>query len=313
MNKYIILVTGCGGDIGQSIGKILCSSGMFQSVIGCDMNDEHPGKFIFNEFIKIPHCKSTEYFHELKKVIIDFSVDFILPVSEPELRHFANSNIHSSLFGKTLIKANFKSMQVGFDKYLTAMFLKNEGMPFPKTKIVSEIEHPELPLILKSRNGSGSTNIFFIENTEDFSFYKKKYPEYIAQQFLENANEEYTCGLFRSKRGEIRDIIFKRKLTGGFSGFGYVVENVQIHELLISVAKKLELVGSINIQLRLTDKGPMIFEINPRFSSTAMFRHLMGFKDVIWSIEDSLNLSVSDYNPPSIGKKFYKGYHEYID
>ena len=46
-SKYNILITGCGGDIGQSIAKILKSNHMFDNVIGCDMSEENASKFIF--------------------------------------------------------------------------------------------------------------------------------------------------------------------------------------------------------------------------------------------------------------------------
>ena len=36
----------------------------------------------------------------------------------------------------------------------------------------------------------------------------------------------------------------------------------------------------------------MIFEINPRFSSTAFMRHKLGFMDVIWSIEEFYGNSI---------------------
>ena len=53
-------------------------------------------------------------------------------------------------------------------------------------------------------------------------------------------------------------------------------------------------------------------QINPRFSSTVLYRHLFGFEDLIWSIEDRLGLELSDYRQDAVGRKFYKGYQEYI-
>jgi len=78
------------------------------------------------------------------------------------------------------------------------------------------------------------------------------------------------------------------------------------------LAVKLDLVGSINVQLRITENLPKVFEINPRFSSTVLYRHLFGFEDLIWSIEDKLGLELSDNRQNSNGRKFYKGYQEYI-
>ena len=56
-----------------------------------------------------------------------------------------------------------------------------------------------------------------------------------------------------------------------------------------------------------------LIEINPRFSSTVMFRHLMGFEDVIWSIQDTFGLPLSSYLHSEIGTQFYKGFQEYVD
>ena len=137
-------------------------------------------------------------------------------------------------------------------------------------------------------------------------------PDFIVQEYLDGNGGEYTCGLFRSKNGVIRTIIIKRKLMGGLTGYGEIIDNSEINLLLIDIANKLNLIGSINVQLRITSKGPIVFEINPRFSSTIRFRHLLGFKDLIWCIEDQLNKSISNYYSNSVGKKIYKGYNEYI-
>ena len=58
---------------------------------------------------------------------------------------------------------------------------------------------------------------------------------------------------------------------------------------------------------------PVVFEINPRFSSTVRFRDLFGFADVKWSIEDKMNYLLSDYTDISVGKKLYKAFNEYIE
>ena len=54
-----------------------------------------------------------------------------------------------------------------------------------------------------------------------------------------------------------------------------------------TIAKGLNLQGSMNVQMRLTEKGPRVFEINPRFSSTVLMRHRLGFSDVLWAIDEA--------------------------
>ncbi|MGF7079859.1 ATP-grasp domain-containing protein [Mucilaginibacter sp. UYCu711] len=310
---YNILVTGCGGDIGQSIGKILKSNLLFKNVVGADMNLDHAGIFIFDTCIQLPVCRSTIYLEKLKEAVEKFEIDIILPISEPELRFFAEKRIEKEIFGKVLITANIHAMNIGFDKLSTVNFLKESELPYPQTTIVAKLNEPQLPLILKSRNGSGSKSIFVVEDAEAFNFYKGRYPEFIAQELVGSIDEEYTCGLFRDRNNSVRQLIYRRKLTGGFSGFGTVVQNNDIEKVLYKIADKINLKGSINVQLRLTNKGPCVFEINPRFSSTVMFRHIMGFQDLIWSILDRLDQNIPDYTPPENGKNFYKGFNEYVD
>lgn len=311
-NKYNILVTGCGGDIGLSIGKILKSHPMFDRVIGCDMSEEHAGKFIFDETLKINACSSDNYLPTLEKIVKEYGIDIIVPMSEPELRMLTEKNIETTFLNKKLICANIKSRQVGFDKLATVEFLKNSGLPYPETQIINEVQNPVFPLILKSRAGSGSKSIFILKSEDEFNFYKKKYPDFIVQELLVESEDEFTCGVYRGSDTKTMSIIYKRKLFGDYSGFGIVIENDAISKLLEIIAEKINLLGSINVQLKFSKDGPCVFEINPRFSSTVKFRHMMGFQDLIWSIEDALGMTSAPYNKPLVGTKFYKGFQEYV-
>ena len=131
-------------------------------------------------------------------------------------------------------------------------------------------------------------------------------------KYIDNIEGEYTCCVFRSSKKELRSIIFKRILYGGYTSYGKVVENKNISNLIEEISKKLDLRGSINIQLRMKKNKPYVFEINPRFSSTVLFRHMLGFNDLIWSIEDTIGIDISPYVNDNVGKEFFKGFAEYI-
>ena len=128
----------------------------------------------------------------------------------------------------------------------------------------------------------------------------------------EPKNQEYTCGVFRSAGGDIRTITFRRALKNGMTGSGSVEENKEIQDLLHQIADAFELVGSINVQCILTKDGPKVFEINPRFSSTVRFRHLLGFQDVLWSILDILNIDLPPFSVPASKTRFARVYDEIV-
>lgn len=63
------------------------------------------------------------------------------------------------------------------------------------------------------------------------------------------------------------------------------VEDPKLEGIANKISQVLKIQGSINIQLRKDNDEYFVFEINPRISSTAGFRHKLGFKDVIWWLE----------------------------
>lgn len=311
--KYNILVTGCGGDIGQSLGKIINKSDYFLNIYGCDVSDENAGMFIYENFSIMTSCRSENYLEDLMGLIVKKNIDIVVPASEPELRFFSKTVISGTINRAKLITASETAMLIGFDKLRTANFLEDNKLPFPETQDIIMSGTPAcFPVICKSRTGSGSSQVYVVEDEYELAFVKRKHQDFIMQEYLDGAAGEFTCGLFRSRNGIIRTIIMKRKLTGGFSGYGEVVSDLKVEKLLLDIANKMNLIGSINVQLRLTEKGPVVFEINPRFSSTVLFRHLLGFTDFIWSVEDAMGMNLSDNNGNYVGKKFYKGFNEYV-
>ena len=176
------------------------------------------------------------------------------------------------------------------DKYETNQFLDSIGLEVPWT-IRSDNGLPsEYPCILKGLKGAGSKLIHIIEDESEAKFFMAKYPNTIFQELLLPDNKEVTCAVFRSSSGLMNILQLLRNLSGGSTSWAKVIFDSEIERICRSVATELELIGSMNIQLRLTDEGPRIFEINPRFSSTVYMRYLIGFNDVLWSIDDSLGI-----------------------
>jgi carbamoyl-phosphate synthase large subunit len=316
MKKLKVLVTGCGGDIGQSIGKILIENDWVIDLHGFDITDKNAAKFIFPTFQTVPKVTDNGYIDFISNYVRNHEIDLVIPIAEPELRYYALKGWNEQDIGTKVLLTNEKALSVGFDKMKTARFLASNGLKYPITStIASSKNRVQLPVIFKSRTGSGSRSIIHVKDASTFDFYKKLYQkeDFIIQEFIPADEGEYTCGLFRSCSGEIRTIIFLRELTGGYSGYGEIVESENINKLLKNLAEALDLRGSINVQMRLRDGVPLVFEINPRFSSTVYFRHMFGFEDVIWSIADLFKEPIPPYNPNTKTSRFYKGFNEYID
>jgi carbamoyl-phosphate synthase large subunit len=312
MRTYNILVTGCGGDIAQSIGKILKTYSNTGKLIGCDIHNDHAGHFIFHECFIVERVSSPHYNDSVVHLIKAHHIDIIIPSTEYELEYLL-ANEYSDIDNCIVIKPNDLAVQIGLDKFSTIKFLEENNLPFPKTLPLDQAAQLSFPFIVKKRRGSGSKTVYKVNDEDTFALVNKVIGNAgICQEYLDSDNEEFTCAVYRSRAGVLRTIQFRRKLTGGYSGFGIVECEDSIDKLLIKVAQALNLIGCINIQLRLQNGIPKIFEINARFSSTVLFRHLFGYEDLIWSIQDALGHELNEYNPPKKGGKFYKGFQEYV-
>ena len=308
-----ILVTGCGGDIGTGIGRILKESNVVQTLIGADIKPDNAGTFVFDVCDVLPRADDPKYFEEAKRLVKNCKVDLIIPMSEAEIRLWYRSGYTETFAGIPVVMPNSEVFDVAIDKLLTSKFLESLNLPYPWSSLVSDGPPREFPCIVKSR-GTGDKGGVEIVDESSVPYFSANRPGNIWQEYCEG--EEYTAGVYGCQNGEIRTIVMKRKLSGGMTGYtmgGEVVDEPEITRVLATLAKALSLKGSINVQLRLTSRGPVVFEINPRFSSTVVFRHKLGFEDVIWSLEEKSGNPASPYTPSKTGTKFYKGYTEYIE
>ena len=66
-------------------------------------------------------------------------------------------------------------------------------------------------------------------------------------------------------------------------GTSWVIDNkkidIQVKELIKLISSKIDNVGSFNVQLINTIKGPIPFEFNSRFSGTTSIRSYFGFNE----------------------------------
>lgn len=286
----VILITAIGGDISQGVATIIRECHPEYRLIGVDTHAQHGGHKFVDVFCIVPNANSVEYLTEIKSVVIQHAVNMVFPMSEPELaalRPFQDLAPHV-----TWLIAGNQVIEAGIDKLETMRALAMLGLPRPWTHSVGDGPPLSFPCILKNRFGSGSRGVFVIANKEDADYFSKRFPEAIYQEMLQPADREVTCAVYRTRAGEVASLLMLRRLSGGFTGWAKVIHDDETSRLSEQIAHGLDLRGSMNVQLRITDNGPRVFEINPRISSTALMRHRLGFKDVLWTLYESLGKSV---------------------
>jgi carbamoyl-phosphate synthase large subunit len=302
-----ILVTGCGGDIGLTLGDIAKSSFLAARVIGCDMANNHPGREIFDACELVPRADSPGYLDALEKIADRNAIDAIVPMSEAEISRLAQDGSLRIFRGRDVIAASQAAVETGLDKLNTNRMLTEAGLLAPWTVAVGEGEPIAYPCIIKPRQGQGGKGLQRVPDKDTAKMLGAAHPGFIWQELVLPDDAEFTCGLYRSRSGETRSLIFRRQLQGDVTKLAEVVEDAVIEKLLHDIAAVLDLEGAINVQLRVDRDGPKVFEINPRFSSTVGFRHRLGFRDFVWSLQDRCNLALEGYAPPLVGTRVFRG------
>lgn len=292
-----ILITGIAGDIGQAVAKIVRELLPDVTLIGSDLHNRHAGSHFVDKIIQAPTATAESYLSWLESVVVENLVDLTIPLSESELIRIDKRELSQASQVKFLMPSSL-AIRVGIDKLQTARYLESIGCPVPWTKSAKDSIHDAFyPCIFKPRFGAGSKGVFLCDGPEDVLQMLRRYPDAVLQELLLPADQEITCGVYRAKDGRIAVVQMLRQLAGDVTGWVEVVDYPEVLKQCTLIAESLFLQGSINIQLRMTDIGPRIFEINPRFSSTVLIRHLLGFQDVVWSLREAMGDEITMQKP----------------
>lgn len=313
-----ILVSGVASDVGFGIARILRDWEITSNLIGVDIKDDHPGTFVCDICERSPLPGGGEnYMSWLENFIKSKAIDLFIPTSDAEIRYLSNQDL-SGLSDTNILINERNVVQTSLDKYQCMKYLSSEGIRVPKhglikknDKVSSEWYESELfPVVLKPRFGQGSKGFRKIRSKEEFPEFDHE--NFIWQELLADDDQEFTCAAYSPDKIEKQILIIKRTLDGGVTGSGEIVDNSEILEYISSIMDAFQLKGVMNVQLRLTKDGPVLFEINPRLSSTVVFRDKLGFTDLKWWINDLTSSNKNIYCQPEVGTKFYRKTHEYI-
>ncbi|MES2987611.1 MAG: ATP-grasp domain-containing protein [Pseudomonadota bacterium] len=307
MSGANILVSGIGGDIGFGIGRILRDFDGLGAISGIDIHADHAGPAIFDHCAVAPRATDPDYLKWISRFIGASAIDLFIPTSEAEL---------TALFGlpsigrARILQVNRSVAETCLDKHECLTFLAAQGVAVPSHGIVGQSYPDTYPIIVKPRSGQGSKGLMRIDNRKGLDAAQQ--PGQVWQSYLLPDDEEYTCAVFRTPSVQTRILVLRRTLQGGFTGKGEVVENATIYAYVEQIARVLDLDGAMNVQLRLTADGPLLFEINPRLSSTLVFRDKLGFQDLRWWLCEAFGLDTPVYRAPRAGVRFFRGVQEYI-
>lgn len=209
------------------------------------------------------------------------------------------------------------------DKHLFSIFLKKRGIAHPETVLLDEIGALEFPLMVKPACSGGGIFNMKVEKAYDLMLLYSRLKEagmpsgkskIIAQEFVEGIPASVSVLSTKERAVAIavnEQLIGTSWLTempfaycGNITPFetSYALEMKQIAENLIL---ELGLVGSNGVDFIITEKGPVVIEVNARFQGSLdsvematglnlLDSHLKAFEGIIDMPAEALDGKIDD-------------------
>lgn len=288
--QMTVLVTGVGAPVGVSIFKAVRESHLEPRIVATDADVMSVGLFRADAAYVLPRVTADEsaYIGRLEEICTLEQVSMVCFGSEIEMRRVApyRQEIERAT-GSKLILNDPRYLETFMDKWAMVCALRDQGLPVPDSVLATDpvavrdfLTRHDFPFILKPRHGSGSKNVFVVRTASELGLLSQYVAAPVLQEYLLPDVEEYTVGVYKSPRsGYLGQIVFRRELGAGLTYKAEVVRDQEIEDTCRAVVESFDIWGPVNLQLRKTTAGVRIFEINLRFSSSAVMRSYFGFNE----------------------------------
>lgn len=285
-----VAISGVGGGVGQSIIKALSISTLPVEAYAIDVQPLSAGLYRCVEGAVLPFPERSGGIEVWADWLTTRGIKVLIPGSDHDLLPLAAvRDDWIDRYGCHILISDLDLVQTARDKLKMCERLEREGFPVPKyvadiseEGALSWAESCGYPIVIKPREGSASKNVNIVNDGEELLFFFRRTPHPILQEYLDNAGkvEEFTCAVFVNKAGSpVGTIMAQRDLSGGSTYRAEVKYHPEIHKLLIRIGRCLRPRGPLNVQLRLTPRGPVPFEINMRCSGSSAIRAFFGYNE----------------------------------
>lgn len=244
-------------------------------VIGVDCGDLAPAIQFVDKFYKIHKYNEKEYIDHLIKICKNEKVDLLIPLYEKEFSILCENRDKFKKNGTILLLSNKAVIELCNDKWETYEFFLENEINTPISYCKKDIEqilkrenkeNIQFPLIIKPRDGMGSSNFFKIKSIKELEFFIEYVENPIIQHCIEG--KEYTIDVLCDLNGDVISAVPRERIEvrSGEVSKTKAVYNKKVIKYTVDLCKKLKGIGPLTIQCIVTEKDEIKFiEINPRF------------------------------------------------
>jgi len=257
-------------------------------VFAGDMDGLAPALFLADKAFPLPPVKGGVYIERLLEIVEQEKVNLLIPTIDTELSPLAENAPQFASIGCKVVISSPEVVRITGDKWNTVSFFKENGIDVPDSWLPEMLVGNELPekLFIKPRNGSASQHTYKTDriNLKDLI---SRVPSPIIQEEL--FGPEITVDAFLDFEGNLIHYVPRQRIKtlAGESVQGQTIDDRPIRGWLcqvFSVLGKAGAQGPITLQFFLTERGPVLTEINPRFGGGFPLAYASGGKYPQWLV-----------------------------
>lgn len=249
----------------------------------------------------VPELTDPSYLDTILSICRQFEIQAVVSLFDLELPILASAQERFAKEGIRILVSSPQVINICNDKWKTSQFLETAGLLAPKTFIDLQLVKQALdeaqlhfPLFIKPRWGMGSIGLLEAQDESELSLLYARAERIIHQSYLSSESvqtpgqmvviqeklngQEYGLDVVNDLEGNYITTFVKKKIAmrSGETDVAITEDNPELVHVGETLSKHLGHVANLDVDVFLTNNGPHVLELNPRFGGGYPFSHLAG-------------------------------------
>jgi carbamoyl-phosphate synthase large subunit len=234
------------------------------TTIAADADQLAPTLYHADEQVLVPRVDDPAYIPALAEIVRERDVGLVIPLTDIDSVQLARQREE---LGAPLLLPDPDVVVKTADKYEAHRLFEQHGIPSPPSWLPGDVpEDARFPLLVKSRYGYGSRNIYRAEDRRQLDFFLGYTP---VDSFVQTCclGEEFSIDVLCDFEGRCLNAIPRTMILskGGESIQGMTIKDPELIDAARRVAESLPLKGPATIQVFREDGEHRVTDVNPRF------------------------------------------------
>jgi len=270
-------------------------------VVAADANLQAPAMAEADAAELVPEVYAEDYADRLLEICAVHDVRAVIPLNDLDLPVLSAAKSRFLERGIVPVVSEPDVVDLCFDKWKTAQFLRDAGLQTPKTfksldTALDAVATGELcfPLFVKPRWGSGSIGVGFVDDRRELELAHPLTLSKIRRSILNRASEEdkehavliqekitgteFGLDVVNDLNGRYAATITKQKLAmrAGETDRAVTVSHATLTNIGQTLGTSLRHIANLDCDVFEKDGRFYVLELNPRFGGGYPFSHLAG-------------------------------------